>query len=242
MAKRFTDTDKWKKPFLRSMKAPYKLLWLYILDECDHAGIWQVDVSVAEIKTGERLNLQKALEQFSGRVEILQAGEKWFIPDFIEFQYGTLNPENRAHNSVISILKKFDLLNSDYTIKPLTSPLQGAKDKETEKVKELVTEKVFIHPLQKIIFDKFPKVGKIETQPTLQNFEYLERQFGLAAVENIFAAMENKKGVEKFYTSVYLTALTWLKRDKKDLNTGKVKPNELTPATNTPADGWGKLN
>lgn len=54
--------------------------------------------------------------------------------------------------------------------------------------------------------------------------------------------MENKKGVEKFYTSVYLTALTWLKRDKKDLNTGKVKPNELTPATNTPADGWGKLN
>jgi len=50
MAKRFTDTDKWKKTFIRTMKAPYKLLWLYILDECDHAGIWQVDFDVDEIK------------------------------------------------------------------------------------------------------------------------------------------------------------------------------------------------
>jgi len=61
MAKRFTDTDKWKKPFIRCMKAPYKLLWIYILDECDHAGIWHVDFDVAEIKIGEKLNLEFAL-------------------------------------------------------------------------------------------------------------------------------------------------------------------------------------
>jgi len=126
MAKRFTDTDKWKKPFIRSMKAPYKLLWLYILDECDHAGIWQVDLEVAEIKIGEKLNLATAISCFEGKIYVFDSGQKWYIPDFIDFQYGKLNELNRAHNSVINILEKYGLLE----IKPLTSPLQGDKDKD----------------------------------------------------------------------------------------------------------------
>lgn len=137
MAKRFTDTEKWKKPFIRSMKAPYKLLWLYILDECDHAGIWQVDFEVAQIKIGERLNIETAREFFSGKIFEFEGGEKWYIPDFIEFQYGELNEQNRAHNSVIRILEKYNLKE----IKPLTSPLHGANDKDKEKEKELDKEK-----------------------------------------------------------------------------------------------------
>ena len=68
MAKRFTDTTKWNKPFIRGMKAPYKLLWIYILDECDHAGIWQVDFEVAEIKIGEKLNKETALNFFKDKI------------------------------------------------------------------------------------------------------------------------------------------------------------------------------
>jgi len=138
MAKRFTDTEKWKKPFLRSMKAPYKLLWLYILDECDHAGVWQVDFEVAQIKIGEKIKVDDAENYLEGRYISFDRGEKWFIPDFIDFQYGKLNPENRAHNSVIQILSKHSLIDLDF--KPLTSPLQGAKDKDMDKEKELVKE------------------------------------------------------------------------------------------------------
>jgi len=108
------------------MKAPYKLLWLYILDECDHAGIWQVDLEVAEIKIGEKLNLATAISCFEGKIYVFDSGQKWYIPDFIDFQYGKLNELNRAHNSVINILEKYGLLE----IKPLTSPLQGDKDKD----------------------------------------------------------------------------------------------------------------
>ena len=37
MAKRFTDTDKWKKGFYKKItNLKYKLLWLYILDDCNH--------------------------------------------------------------------------------------------------------------------------------------------------------------------------------------------------------------
>ena len=43
MAKRFTDTDKWKKGFMKSLSTKYKLLWLYIVDDCNHAGIKGVD-------------------------------------------------------------------------------------------------------------------------------------------------------------------------------------------------------
>jgi len=139
MPKRFTDSDKWKQPFLRGLKAPYKLLWLYIQDECDHAGIWQVDFEVAQIKIGESLNKKTAVESFEKIMIPIQGGEKWFFPQFIEFQYGDLKQENRAHASVISLLKKYSLWNFDEN-KPLTSPLQGGKDKDKETVKAKVKE------------------------------------------------------------------------------------------------------
>jgi len=109
MPKRFTDTDKWKKPFIRSLEGPYKLLWLYITDDCDHAGIWQVDFDVAQIRIGETVDEKKALEMFGDRVEVFNEGTKWFIKDFIAFQYGELNEKNRLHLSVINILKKNEI-------------------------------------------------------------------------------------------------------------------------------------
>jgi hypothetical protein len=137
IAKRFIDTDIFKKQFVRSLQAPYKLLWIYILQDCNHAGIWDVDMEVAQIRISEKINQKSALFYFAGKVFEISGGSKWFIPEFISFQYGELNPENRAHNSVISILKKEALLNENLTIKelykPLTSPLQGAKDMDKDK-------------------------------------------------------------------------------------------------------------
>lgn len=133
MSKRFTDTDKWKKPLIRGLQAPYKLLWLYILDDCDHAGIWQVDIEVASIRIGEQLSNDEAVKNFGDRIIPFDNGEKWFIPNFIEFQYGELNAENRVHASVISQLVKYDLLKK---FKDLISPLQGAKDKDKDKEKD----------------------------------------------------------------------------------------------------------
>ena len=128
MPKRFTDTDKWKKPFIRALSAPYKLLWFYILDDCDHAGIWQADFEVASIRIGYEVNETEMIKNFGDKVEKIGT-MKFFIPDFIFFQYGELNEKNRLHLSVIHILKK-------HNIKPLRSPLEGAKDKDKDKDKE----------------------------------------------------------------------------------------------------------
>lgn len=121
MPKRFTDTDKWKKPFIKGLDGPYKLLWFYILDDCDHAGIWQVDFEVAQIRIGHEVNERTAISNFGDRIQIINNGSKWFLRDFIDFQYGQLNPSNRMHSSVINILKKNN-------ISPYGSPLEGAKD------------------------------------------------------------------------------------------------------------------
>jgi hypothetical protein len=83
MAKRFTDTDKWKKKFLRGLQAPYKLLWLYILDECDHAGVWIVDFDVARLRLDEDVFEDEALKAFGDKIFKIDNGERWLILDFI---------------------------------------------------------------------------------------------------------------------------------------------------------------
>jgi hypothetical protein len=222
MSKRFTDTEKWKKPFIRNLKAPYKLLWLYILDECDHAGIWQVDFDVAQIKIGEKLNYQTALKYLSDKVVPFSGGEKWFIPEFIEFQYGALNPENRAHNSVLQILKKYNILKID---KPLTSPLQGAadeamdmdmdkdmvKDKEIGAienfvaVKELTPEEAEFEDVQIWIGKNAPRVNKMKEPLTMEQYFNLKERYGPEMVADVLQDMHNWNDLLKKRICTYRT-------------------------------------
>jgi len=112
MSKRFTDTEKWKKSFIKGLPSKYKLLWFYIIDDCNHAGIWDVDIDVASIRIGETLDNDEAVERLGDKIVVFDNGMKWFIPSFIEFQYGELNQNNRPHVSVINLLIKYDLIDS----------------------------------------------------------------------------------------------------------------------------------
>lgn len=140
MAKRFIDTGIFRKPLVRSMKAPYKALFIYLLCECDHAGVWDVELDVASTRLGIRLDETKAIEELCGSVEVVKPG-KWYVRDFVAFQYGDLNPANRVHASVIARLESLNIdLKKEEPNKDLISPLQGAKDKDKDK--ELDKEKV----------------------------------------------------------------------------------------------------
>jgi len=134
MAKRQTNTNKWKTPFVRGLQGSYKLLWFYINDDCDHAGIWQVDMDVAQLRIGpeQQIDKDEAIRIFGKHIEIIDE-DKWFIPSFIDEQYGELNPANRVHQSVILLLAKdnIDLKNKNSEkIKGHISPLQGSIDKD----------------------------------------------------------------------------------------------------------------
>lgn len=85
-------------------------------------------MEVASLRIGEDVTKEMALKKFGDRVQIISE-YKWFLPDFIFFQYGELNEKNRLHLSVIQILNK-------YEIKPLRSPLEGVKEQYKDKVKD----------------------------------------------------------------------------------------------------------
>jgi hypothetical protein len=140
MAKRFTDTGKYRKPFIRSLTGAYKLLWDYLYHDCDHAGIWTVDFDIAQICIGKDMpvNKEDALKYFNEdkeRIVEIENGKKWFIVPFIKIQYNTLSEGNTTHDSVINILKKYDLISKlkETPIKPLPKGLDRDKDKDKDK-------------------------------------------------------------------------------------------------------------
>jgi hypothetical protein len=39
MAKRLTDSNKWNDSWFTNLPMDIKLVWIYLLDACDHAGV-----------------------------------------------------------------------------------------------------------------------------------------------------------------------------------------------------------
>ena len=109
MAKRFTDSTKWQKKWFNELDTKYKLFWLYILDSCNHGGIWDCNIPLAEFQLNEKYEVDELKKIFNGRIRVLDE-YKWFIPNFIVFQYKELNESVKVHKSVIEILKKEGLL------------------------------------------------------------------------------------------------------------------------------------
>lgn len=119
MPKRFTDTDKWKDPWFCSLSTEQKLFWYYLLDNCDHAGIWKVNWPMVQFLVGQVDELE-ILAKFSTRIQIINP-EKWFIAKFITFQQPSgLNPANKAHTGIIKILKT-----NNINLSPFLAPSKG---------------------------------------------------------------------------------------------------------------------
>ena len=141
-----TDTDKWKKRFIKDLDYANKLLWLYMLDDCNHAGIWDIDLEVASIRIGLDVDMSDLLK-FEHRIVVFDNSEKVFIPDFIDFQYGELNPNSNVHKSVIALLQKYNL---EGYLKGSQGVQTTLKDKDKDKdiviVKDKVKVKRFVKP------------------------------------------------------------------------------------------------
>jgi hypothetical protein len=140
MAKRMTDSRKWSDPWFRRLPTAIKCFWVFVLDECDHAGIWKEDFEHASYMIGQPVTREAVLAALGGRVVRL-SDEKLFIPGFIRYQYGNLNPANRAHLSVIQLLEQSGISPTELApSKPLPRGIQGDKDKDKDKEKDNVLE------------------------------------------------------------------------------------------------------
>ena len=141
MAKRFIDTELLSNPSIRVAETLYKLSWVGLLTKCDHAGIWVKDFEMLSLLVGGKIEEEKFLEYFGEDVVEIDKGRRYFIPGFIDFQYGgKLNPKQSAQNSAIKILEKFGIDPNSYGTVPITLT-QGLQDIDTDKDKDKEKEK-----------------------------------------------------------------------------------------------------
>lgn len=101
--KRFTNAAKWQNPAFRQIPNEFKLLWLYLLDTCDAAGLWQVDFEAVNFYLGASYTAESALIWLDDEIIVLN-DSLWFIPQFITLQYHTLNERASPHRGAIQRL------------------------------------------------------------------------------------------------------------------------------------------
>jgi hypothetical protein len=112
MAKRFSDTKIWDEDWFLDMPNEYKLFWFYMLAQCDHAGLFKVNVRSFSGLLGVSVTPSKVIEYFNtgkDRVRIVNQS-LWLIEDFFAFQYGqTFNPNNKMHDSIEMLYLKANI-------------------------------------------------------------------------------------------------------------------------------------
>jgi hypothetical protein len=149
--KRFTDAEKWKDPFFENLNNNFKLIWLYLLDDCDNAGIWNKSIKRLNFHCNTSVTEEELYTIFKKRLQPITE-HKWFIPKFMEFQYGVdwINSNNKA---VISAYKKLEQLNIivDNTLSiPYQYPIDTLKDKDKELEEDTVKDKFKVKDTSKV--------------------------------------------------------------------------------------------
>ena len=217
MAKRFTDNEKWKDTWFGDLPSKYKLFWFYILDDCNHAGIWKVNFRVAQFLIGENLEPIEVKRYLKSRIVIID-DEYWFIPKFLKFQYANgLKAHVKAQKSVIDLLTKFNL--NETVSKQLGNTYVSVQDKDKDIDKDITTNKV-----------KSKSVKKAAAIPTQNEFlkyakendgQYDSKRNGLILKYKSWVENNWKDGFDKpikNWKSKLLNNLQYIKQDFKKQN------------------------
>jgi len=115
MSKRFTETKKWSDGWFLSLANDYRIIWLWLVDNCSIAGFWKKDFESLNFfcKPSSPIDELRFKEIFNGRC--LDLEQYFFIPKFLKVQY----PQGLTSNKplIISVRKELSkLLNNDYSM------------------------------------------------------------------------------------------------------------------------------
>ena len=110
MSRHFVEKEQWNDPWLRGLRRDTKLIWFYIRDHVDAAGVWDANYEDAEdqigfTREGVKIDWDTVLTELNTpyvsklknssapvftvpQVRIIDGG-KWWLPKYIIFQHGT---------------------------------------------------------------------------------------------------------------------------------------------------------
>ena len=164
MAKRFTDTETWDKPWFMELSPTDKCAIMFIKDKCNCIGVWIYNQKLANCYINDIPDWQTLPERCNGNITVLEDG-KWWLKDFCDFQYGNLNENCPPYEKYIQELKKYGLYerviegDSNPNIRVPKGYSKGShtlqekeKEKEKEEEKEIKFEKKIIK--QKTCYEK----------------------------------------------------------------------------------------
>lgn len=140
MSKRFTETEKWRDAWFRKLTPTQKCLWQYLVDNCDQAGVIDIDWELASFQIGAKVS-DKDLPAFDRQVLQLDSGKLW-VCSFVRFQYGMISRDCKPHAPVFKAIERHSIpfeslyANSIKAIEGYPVGFQRLQDKEKEKDKE----------------------------------------------------------------------------------------------------------
>jgi hypothetical protein len=105
MSKRFSETAKWRDPWFMDLPTDSKLLFLYLIDNCNNAGFWEENPRIAcfEIGIDERA-YQGALKGLARGIKGA-SGWLWLRRFLRHTKNEALNPQNNAHKQIIEQIR-----------------------------------------------------------------------------------------------------------------------------------------
>ncbi|MBU6247106.1 MAG: hypothetical protein KGN77_05065 [Xanthomonadaceae bacterium] len=114
MSLRFTETSKWVDPWFRRLPCHLKLLWVYLCDNCDIAGVVELDPDKVAFEIGTPVDLSSVPSEYDGRVRALPKPIHWFLPKFVGFQFkGRFDPVNDRYARGVVMKLRHNMLTVD---------------------------------------------------------------------------------------------------------------------------------
>jgi len=235
MAKRFIDTGLFDDSWFMNLSKDAKILWVYLITKCDHAGIIEVNDILIKVQTGIK-GFLTVKEELGNRL-IFVRDNYYFIPKFIDFQYPNFPNSNvRQQESAIKILIAFGIFNVDtdkIEVENLTVSKVLPKPYDSDTVNVYVYNKFYDEQLKittnpkyeafvKFLFGendfKKPLTGvlSIRDQISSDDFEKLlmTAKTYNKTIKEAVSGLENKTAYHKGKVSFYITVNNWLKNEK----------------------------
>lgn len=129
---RLTATEKWGKGWFCNLTPTYKLFFIYLCENCNNAGIWEVNWAMVKFHVWEEGPLDPSIFGLNedGKPRVVALSEtKWFIRTFVLFQQkindlNELKPEYGYHKQIIQMLQKEKII--DQNLNEASWSAQGA--------------------------------------------------------------------------------------------------------------------
>ncbi len=215
MSKRFIDTGIFDDDWFMDLSKDGKLLWIYFITKCDHAGMIKINEKLLKLQTDIK-DLDTVIKQLDNRL-VTVSEHLYFIPKFIEFQYpGFPNSKVRQQQSAVDILAKHGLFDRENL----------TLNKQLDNSYEYVHEPDNVNGTEETK-NKYSEFVSLKTE----EYDKLLSEHGESNTYVLITILNNYKGsTGKRYKSDYLAILNWVldKAKKEGKYTTPYKPNIIT--------------